>query len=287
MEEKDLNMRDITLEELLEAGCHFGHQVNRRNPKADEFIFEARNGVHIIDLEKTREGLISAANFLRDLAGSGGSLLMIGTKRQAKGILREEIDRAKQAGAKSLFYVISHWVGGTLTNLEEVGKNFKKLKDLREFLLDERKKEGYTKREIVLFEKEKNKLENLYEGIEDLDKLPDAIFAIDIHNENIAVSEGTRKEITTIGIVDTNSDPSSVDYAIPANDDAVGSIKAISSFLIDAWLEGQKQAKEKVAEEIAIVSEKEKATAQKEEKSAKVTKTVEKEAAKKEKKESK
>src|SRR3989344_5462444 len=127
-------MRDITLEELLEAGCHFGHQVNRRNPRADEYIFEARSSVHIIDLEKTRDGLVNAAKFLKELAGTGGAVIVVGTKRQAKEIVEEEVKRAQGEGAKGLFYITSRWIGGTLTNFSEVSKNFKKLAEIEEYV---------------------------------------------------------------------------------------------------------------------------------------------------------
>ncbi len=236
-------MRDITLEELLEAGCHFGHQVNRRNPKADEFIFESRSGVNIIDLEKTREGLISAGDFLKNLAKSGGKAIFVGTKRQAKEAIREEVARARQGGAGGLFYVTSRWIGGTITNFSEVAKNFKKLFELNELL---GKPPGdYTKREMVLFEKEKNKLNNLYEGIVDLDKIPDALVVIGTQLEETAVREAIKNNIATVGIVDTNADPTIIDYPIPANDDAVGSIKLITSYLVDAWIEGAKLLKNK------------------------------------------
>src|SRR3989344_5312422 len=154
-------MRDITLEELLEAGCHFGHQVNRRNPKADEFIFEERSNIHIINLEKSREGLINAGKFLLDLSSKNGSIVVVGTKKQAKNI----------------FYVNSRWVGGTLTNFSEVSKNFKKLKDLNEFL-NSGKTSEYTKREVLLFDRERNKLKEFYGGIVDLEGVPDALVII-------------------------------------------------------------------------------------------------------------
>lgn len=235
-------MREITLEELLEAGCHFGHQVNRRNPKADEFIFEERSNIHIINLEKTHEGLIKAAEFLRDLASRDGYLVVVGTKRQARGLVLEEVQRARKEGAKGIFYVTSRWVGGTLTNFHEVSKNFKKLLNLRKFL-ESSEKENYTKREIVLFEKEKNKLEGFYGGIVDMDKIPDALYIIDTKLEDTAVKEAKALGVKTVGIVDTNSDPSVVSYPVPANDDAVGSIKIITSYLVDAWIEGSKSPK--------------------------------------------
>ena len=230
-------MKQITLEELLSAGCHFGHQVNRRNPKANDFIFEARSGINIINLEKTHEGLLKAAEFLKNLSEKGGYLIVVGTKRQAKSLVREEVERARTQGAKGIFYVNSRWVGGTLTNFSEVSKNFKKLLDLKKFL-ESSEKENYTKREVVLFEKEKNKLERLYGGIVDMDRIPDALYIVDTHLEDTAVKESKVVGIKTTGITDKNSDPSVIDLPIPANDDAVGSIKIITTFIIDAWIEG-------------------------------------------------
>lgn len=240
-------MRDITLEELLVAGCHFGHQVNRRNPRADEFIFEARSNVHIIDLEKTREGLIRAGEFIKNLSANGGYVIFVGTKRQARQIVEEEIERAHSAssgqtpsaGSKGIFYVVVRWIGGTLTNFSEVSKNFKKLRDLREFL-DSNKKSEYTKKEVLLMERERGKLSSLYGGIADLDKVPDALVIIGTQLETTAVSEGLSSHIPIVGIVDTNADPTMIDYPIPANDDAVGSIKLITSYLVDSWIEGAK-----------------------------------------------
>ena len=252
-------MRDITLEELLEAGCHFGHQVNRRNPKADEYIYEARSNIHIINLEKTREGLLSAAAYLKNLASNGGSVIFVGTKRQARVIVKEEAERAREAGAKGMFYVTLRWIGGTLTNFSEVSKNFKKLNDIEAFLKSG-KDGGYTKRELLMMDKEKEKLIDLYGGIASLDKLPDALVIIGTQLETTAVSEAISNGIETVGITDTNADPSVIDYPIPANDDAVGSIKLITSYLIDAWIEGAKIAT-KNQEVKAKEEEKEKAKA--------------------------
>lgn len=252
-------MRDITLEELLEAGCHFGHQVNRRNPRADEYIFEARSNVHIIDLEKTRDGLIKAGEFLKQTAENGGSIIVVGTKRQAKDIVKEEVERARTAGSKNIYFIISRWIGGSLTNFSEVSKNFKRLTELNDFLSTESKRSEYTKREVLLFERERDKLRTLYEGIEGLPKIPDALVIIGTQLEQTAVREAISNGVTTVGIVDTNADPTIIDYPIPANDDAVGSIKLITSYLTDAWIEGakigaktqavkeEKEAKEKAA----------------------------------------
>lgn len=234
-------MRNVTLEELLEAGCHFGHQVNRRNPRADEYIFEARSNIHIINLEKTREGLVSAGQFLKDLASKNGSIIFVGTKRQAKEIARGEVERARGSGSKNIFHVTFRWIGGTLTNFPEVSKNFKKLKGLEE-LLASGKDSGYTKRELLEMEREREKLLGLYGGIRDLDKIPDALVIIGTQLETTAVREAISNGVKTVGIVDTNADPTIIDYPIPANDDAVGSIKLITSYLVDAWIEGVREA---------------------------------------------
>ena len=240
-------MREVILEELLEAGCHFGHQVNRRNPKADVFIFEARSNIHIINLEKTKEGLVAAGKYLLDLSSKGGYVIFVGTKRQAKEIVHEEVERARsslrssgqaQGEHKGIFYVTSRWVGGTLTNFSEVSKNFKRLAQLNESI--QNPQQEYTKREIVLFTRERDKLNNLYEGIAEMEKVPDALVIIGTQLETTAVREAIKNNVTTVGIVDTNADPSVIDYPIPANDDAVGSIKLITSYLVDAWIEGSK-----------------------------------------------
>lgn len=238
-------MRDITLEELLSAGCHFGHQVNRRNPKANDFIFEARQNVHIIDLGKTREGLLAAAEYVKILSAKGGYLVIVGTKRQAKQIVKDHIERAQKEGATGLFYTITRWVGGTFTNFPAVSQNFKRLDTLTNILNNrDGAAHGYTKRELLLFERERQKLISLYGGIAKLDRIPDAVFIIDTHQEATAVREAKSVGVTTIGIVDTNADPYDMTYPIPANDDAVGSIELITSYLVDAWVEGQKKGEE-------------------------------------------
>jgi len=238
-------MREITLEELLEAGCHFGHQVTRSNPKARDFIFEARDNIHIIDLAKTKEGLEEAAAFIKALASKGCSLVVVGTKRQARTIVEEEVKRAsaEQNSGENLFYITNRWVGGLLTNFQEVSKNFKKYADFVTDLQDDEVKARYTKKEVGGWEKEKNKLENLYGGVARITKPPDALFIIDSHLENLAVREALVTHIPTVALVDTNADPAIVDYPIPANDDAIGSIKLIVNYIIDAWIEGRKLAK--------------------------------------------
>lgn len=255
-------MRTVSLEELLEAGCHFGHQVTRQNPKAKDYIFEARDGIHIIDLEKTKEGLEDAARFVKELAKKGGTLLILGTKRQAEGVLRDEIKRITEAYPEGIYFVNKRWIGGTLTNFSEVSKNYKRLKDLTERLQDDYEKAKYTKKEIGDWEKERQKLLGFYGGTSAMGKVPDALFIIDTHLERVAAREAMSLKIPTVGITDTNADPTIIDYPIPANDDAVGSLKLIISYIFDAWIEGRDQHK-KVAAEDAVKAEKVKAAEEK------------------------
>lgn len=243
-------MRNITLEELLEAGCHFGHQVTRQNPKAREYIFEARDNIHIIDLAKTKEGLDEAASYVLNLAKKGGTMIILGTKRQAESVVRENAQRVKDAGANNgLYFVTNRWVGGLLTNFQEVSKNFKRLKELTEIMNNPSEKAHFTKKELSLLEKERAKLESFYWGVQDMNKIPDAVFIIDTHLEQLAVKEARAMGVTTVGITDTNADPTLIDYPIPANDDAVGSIKLIVDHIVDAWIEGRTASKPKVGQE--------------------------------------
>ena len=240
-------MKQITLEQLLEAGCHFGHQVTRSNPRARDFIFEARDGIHIIDLAKTKEGLEEAAAFLKALASKEASnLVIVGTKRQANALLISEIERIKNEikGDSGLFYVTNRWIGGLLTNFSEVSKNFKKLTDFTYKLATPSEQAGFTKKEIGGWTKEKEKLERLYGGVYTLTKKPDALFIIDSHLEDLAVREAAKMSVATVAIVDTNADPNVVDYPIPANDDAVGSLQLIIGYIMDAWVEGRNSAKQ-------------------------------------------
>jgi len=231
-------MKDISLKDLLEAGCHFGHQVNRWNPRAKSFIYSVRDGIHIIDLAKTKAALEEACNFIIDTAANGGSIIFVGTKRQARGIIKEE---AQKAGA---MYLVVRWLGGLLTNWTEIKKNLDKLKKMR----DEKEKDQwnkFTKKEQLLKGKELDKLEGLYAGIADLTELPAALVLVDIRKEESAVSEALKTGVKTVAIVDTNTNPDLVDYPIPANDDATGSIKLIASYLADAYLEGKSEFEKK------------------------------------------
>jgi small subunit ribosomal protein S2 len=245
------HMRTITLEELLEAGCHFGHQVTRQNPKARDFVFEARDGVHIIDLAKTKEGLEEAAAYVKNLAKDGGNMVILGAKRQAAPIVAAEVKRAQDAGASGLYSVTARWIGGLLTNFSEVTKNFKRLHTLTELLVDKTQKARYTKKELSLFDKEKTKLEKFYGGVASMTAIPSAVFIIDTHLEDLAVREALNVNIPIVGITDTNADPTEITYAIPANDDAAGSLELIIKYIVDAWIEGSeagKKAQAKAAE---------------------------------------
>lgn len=245
-------MKEITLEELLEAGCHFGHQVTRQNPKARDFVFEARDNIHIIDLAKTKDGLDAAAAFVKEAASTGKTMLMVATKRQARPIVTEEIKKITDSlGKESNFYFVTNrWIGGILTNYQEVAKNFKKLGDIEKLQSDENERTRYTKKELGDFEKSRQKLESFYGGIKYMKQPPDVLFIVDTHLEDLAVREAHATNVVTVGMVDTNADPAAIDYPIPANDDAVGSLKLIMGHIVDAWIEGKKNPKEvKVVEE--------------------------------------
>lgn len=242
-----ISMRNVTLEELLEAGCHFGHQVTRGNPKARDFVFEARDGIHIIDLAKTKEGLEEAGKFIKNLGQNpSANLLIVGTKRQTQEILKSELERVTKEikGDVGLYTVTNKWIGGLLTNFPEVSKNFKKLSDLIHKLQTPSEQEGYTKKEIGGWGKQKDKLESFYGGVYKLNKVPDALFIIDSHLEHLAVDEARKMRVPSAGITDTNSDPALVDYPIPANDDAVGSLQLIIGYILDSWKEGRNSIKE-------------------------------------------
>lgn len=225
-------MKDISLKTLLEAGCHFGHRVERWHPKAVAFIYQPREGIHIIDLVKTRDSILKAGEVLYEAGIAGKTILFVGTKRQAKGVVSEA---AKRVGA---FYLTNRWIGGFLTNWDAVKRNIEKVRRMRA-----EQKEGawnqFPKHEQVKLEKELRKLEMVYSGVADMTTPPDALVIVDVKKENIAVAEGLRRGITTIAMVDTNADPASVDYPVPANDDAVGSIQCVINYLADTYEEGK------------------------------------------------
>lgn len=225
-------MKDVSLKELLEAGCHFGHKADRWHPKAAEFIYQVRDGLHIIDLAKTRDGLKKAAEFVFNMGKEGKIILFVGTKRQAKGVVSESARNVRTP------YMTNRWIGGFFTNWDTVKKNIDKINRMRKERTDG-EWQKFPKHEIVKLEKDLRKLELVYGGVSDLLAVPDAIFIIDIKKEIIALTESIQRKVITVAIVDTNTDPNDIDYPIPANDDAVGSISFITKFIADAYAQGR------------------------------------------------
>lgn len=234
-------MQPITLKELLEAGCHFGHKVDRWHPKAAQFIYQEREGIHVIDLAKTKSGLEKAAQLVEQLALEGKSVLFLGTKRQATGIIREE---AARVGAP---FIAQRWIGGFLTNWSEIHKNLEKIRRLTEEEANNTWKK-YPKHERVKLSRYLKKLNFLYSGVVQLMQPPAALFVVDIRKERVAVLEAKRMGIPVIGIVDTNSDPEMVDYVIPSNDDAVGAISCIVTYISEAYKLGSEARQKQVAD---------------------------------------
>jgi small subunit ribosomal protein S2 len=241
-----LFMKPISLQDLLETGAHFGHQVNRWNPKMQPYIYTARDGVHVFDLTKTKEGLEVAGQFLKEIAARSGLILWLGTKRQAQAIVKEA------AVALGNPHITQRWIGGLLTNFNQVHKSIDRMQDLKA-----KKAAGelshYTKKEQLLIDRQVLKLERFFGGLTDLVKLPEAIIVIDTHREDTAVREANRLGIPVVGIIDTNADPDMVTYGIPANDDAVKSIEFVVKYLGEAVAEGQAEAK-KVSESAEVKS---------------------------------
>lgn len=226
-------MRDITLLELLKSGVHFGHQTGRWHPKMKRYIFSSRNGVYIIDLEKTKTLLEKAYAFVRDTVAKGGTILFVGTKRQAKDIVQET---AQRVGAP---YVTERWIGGTFTNFETVSRQLKKLKKLKDERDSGAWEKKYKKHEQLVFTEEIERLEKLMGGFASLQKLPDAVFIIDLRNEKTAVLEAKKVGMPIIAMVDTNVNPEYATYPIPANDDATKSIELITNLMAEAITEGR------------------------------------------------
>lgn len=227
-----------TLEELLTAGVHFGHLSSRWNPKMQRYIFTTRNRIHVINLEKTLVELKKALDYARDVARNGGQVLFVGTKRQAKDAVK------KAATACGMPYVTIRWLGGTFTNFKTIQKTIKKLERLQKLAVSPDFETKYIKKERLLIEREIAKLSNLFEGIRELKKLPEAIFAVDINHDKIAVTEARKTKIKVIGLVDTNSNPEEVDYLIPSNDDSIKAIALMCDALAYAISEGKKEAPE-------------------------------------------
>ncbi|NNU82608.1 30S ribosomal protein S2 [Geobacillus sp. BMUD] len=235
-------MSVISMKQLLEAGVHFGHQTRRWNPKMKKYIFTERNGIYIIDLQKTVKKVEEAYNFVRELAANGGKILFVGTKKQAQESVKEEAERC------GMFYVNQRWLGGTLTNFATIQKRIKRLREI-EKMEEDGVFDVLPKKEVIGLKKEKERLEKFLGGIKDMKELPDALFVIDPRKERIAVAEARKLNIPIIGIVDTNCDPDEIDYVIPANDDAIRAVKLLTSKIADAVLEA------KQGEEAAVVAE--------------------------------
>ena len=227
----------VTMKELLEAGVHFGHQVRRWNPKMKEYIFGERNGINIIDLQKTQKMFRDAISFVTAMMGEerGRNILFVGTKRQAQDAIREEAERAGQ------FYINQRWLGGLLTNFQTVQKSIKRLRDLEAMQTDGRY-EKMTKKERIKLDREREILDKNLSGIKNMNRIPDALFIIDVRKEDIAVKEANRLGIPIIAVVDTNCSPEGIDYVIPGNDDALRAVRLFASRIADAVVEGQQMS---------------------------------------------
>jgi len=236
-------LANISMKELLEAGVHFGHQTKRWNPKMKEYIFGERNGIYIIDLQKTLKMFKEASNFVRDLAAEGKTIMFVGTKRQAQDAIAEEANRC------SMYYVNQRWLGGLLTNWVTVQKSVKRLKELDDMATDGRY-ELLPKKEVIKLERERKHLQANLAGIKDMNRLPDAVFVIDSNKEQIAVREARKLGIPVVAVVDTNCDPSEVDYVIPGNDDALRAIRLFASKIADSVTEGSQAATDKQVAEV-------------------------------------
>jgi small subunit ribosomal protein S2 len=237
-------LANITMKELLEAGVHFGHQTKRWNPKMKEYIFGERNGIYIIDLQKTLKMFKEASKFVAELAAEGKVVLFVGTKRQAQDAIAEEAQRCNG------FYVNQRWLGGLLTNWVTVQKSVKRLKELDDMATDGRY-ELLPKKEVIKLERERKHLQANLAGIKNMNRLPDAIFVIDSNKEQIAVREARKLGIPVIAVVDTNCDPSEVDYVIPGNDDALRAIRLFASKVADSVVEGAQLMSDKQAADLA------------------------------------
>jgi small subunit ribosomal protein S2 len=238
----------IEIKDLLEAGVHFGHQTKRWNPKMKEYIFGERNGIYILDLNKTARRFREAETFVSNLAADGRTLLFVGTKRQAQDVIAEEAQRC------GMFYINQRWLGGLLTNFMTIQRSLTRLRDL-ELMVTDGRYDTLSKKEISRNEKEKRKLLKNLEGIRNMARLPDAIFVVDTRKEKIAVDEARKLKIPVIGIVDTNCDPDEINYVIPGNDDALRSIRLFASKIADAALSGRGLRESKAADDEAAREE--------------------------------
>jgi len=236
-------MAVITMKQLLEAGVHFGHQTRRWNPKMAPYIFTERNGIYIVDLQKTVRKVDEAYNYVRSISSERKTLLFVGTKKQAQESVREEASRC------GMYFVNQRWLGGMLTNFVTIKKRVERLRELESMLANEQTVAALTKKEVAGLERERERLEKFLGGIKDMERLPDAIYIIDPRKERIAVAEARRLNIPIIAIVDTNCDPDEIDYIIPGNDDAIRAVRLLTSRIADAIIEGRAMIKDELAEE--------------------------------------
>ena len=242
-------MSVVSMKQLLEAGVHFGHQTRRWNPKMARYIFTERNGINIIDLQKTVKKLEEAYSFVKEIAANGETVLFVGTKKQAGDSVKEEAERA------GVHYVNARWLGGMMTNFKTIQRRIKRLEQLRK-MQEDGTFERLTKKEVIKLEQEIEKLEKYLGGIKAMDKLPGALFIVDPRKERIAVAEAKKLGIPIVAIVDTNCDPDEIDYVIPGNDDAIRAVKLIASTMADAIIEGRQGLQESApVEEVAADAE--------------------------------
>ena len=240
-------MAVVAMKQLLEAGVHFGHQTRRWDPKMAEYIFQARNGIHIIDLQKTSKKIDEAYAFLKEQAEEGKTVLFVGTKKQAQECVKEAAEKS------GMYYVDQRWLGGMLTNFDTIRTRVQRLKDL-EKMQEDGTFEVLPKKEVILLKKEMEKLERNLGGIKNMEEIPGVIFLVDTKKEHIAVLEAKKLGIPVIGLVDTNCNPEEVDYAIPGNDDAIRAVKLITDVMANAIIEGRQGESfeaEEVAEEVS------------------------------------
>ncbi len=241
-------MSVVSMKQLLEAGVHFGHQTRRWNPKMAKYIFTERNGIYIIDLQKTVKKVEEAYNFVREVAASGAPILFVGTKKQAQTAVKEEAQRC------NMFYVNERWLGGMLTNFRTIQTRVARLKEL-EKMFEDGTVEQYPKKEVILMQRELEKLQKNLGGIKDMKKIPGVIVVIDSKKEEIAVKEARKLNIPVVATVDTNCDPDVIEFPIPANDDAIRAVRLLAGKMADAVLEGRQGQQEESSEEEKEVAE--------------------------------
>ena len=242
-------MAVLSMKQLLEAGVHFGHQTRRWNPKMKPYIFTERNGIYIIDLQKTVKMIDDAYNFVKEEAQNGGVFLFVGTKKQAQDAIAEEAPRAGQ------YYVNHRWLGGTLTNWNTIQTRIKRLKDIKKMATDGTF-DVLPKKEVSLLKKQQDKLEKFLGGIEDMPRIPDVLFIVDPRKEKIAVQEAQKLNIPIVAMVDTNTDPDDIDVIIPSNDDAIRAVRLITSKMADAIIEGNQGEDQDDAQEQQVAADK-------------------------------